>query len=190
MAGPRLTQPTDVQQRPCQPKDATTKYARSKRGDIWTMVGVDGTDDLEFRLFHVFPLSPATKAPTVNKPSLNALRLSLKDVRDVFESVHNNGPPPSHLSFKVIAVGSNDDGLVSPPQTMFDEGLYILMKHEKAPDHLVDLVQDMSTAPCRWRLAGTRPPQFFETKIIQMRSCIPEKGNQRGDLWTMVGCVY
>ena len=159
------------------------------------MLSADGTDNLEYRIFHVFPLSATKSLPVMQQRSLSSLRLSLEDVRDIFESVHNNVPPPPRLSFKVVPVGP-DNGAppligapVSPPQYTFDDGLYILMKHEKAPSHLVDLLQDMSSAPCRWRMAGTRPPLFFETKTIRMRSCIPEERNQRGDLWTMVGCA-
>jgi hypothetical protein len=181
VAGPRLTQPTDIQQRPCHPKVATAEYISSKRGNLWTMVGADGKDNLEYRLFHVFPFSPVTT---------NSLRLSLEDVRNVFEHVHNNKPPPENLSFKVIVIRPSEEGLVSPPQTKFDEGLYILMKGGNVPEHLVDLAQEISSASCRWRLAGTGPPQFFETKTFRMRACFPEKGSQRGDLWTMVGfCI-
>lgn len=189
MAGPRLTQPTDFQQRPCSPRDATTEYGRSKRADIWTMLSADGADNLEYRIFHVFPFSATKTLPVDKEPSLSSLRLSLENVRDIFESVHNNGPPPPSLSFKVVPVGSHGDVNISPPQNTFDDGLYILMKHETAPWHLVDLLQDMSSTPCRWRMAWTRPRQFLESKTIQMRYCIPEKGNQRADLWTMVGCV-
>ena len=153
------------------------------------MLSADGTDNLEYRIFHVFPL-PVTKSIPLNKqPSLSSLRLSLEDVRDIFECVHNNVTPPPRLAFKVVPIGPDGGALLSPPQYTFDDGLYILMKHEKTPSHLNDLLQDMSSAPCRWRLAGTKPPKFFESKTIQMRSCIAEKRNQRGDLWTMVGCA-
>jgi hypothetical protein len=153
------------------------------------MLSADGTDNFEYRIFHVFPYSATKSLPVKQQRSLSSLRLSLEDVRDIFESVHNNVPPPPRLSFKVVPVGPDDGAPVSPPQCTFDDGLYILMKHEKAPSHLVDLLRDMSSAPCHWRISGTKPPQFFETKTIRMRYYIPEERNQRGDLWTMVGCA-
>jgi hypothetical protein len=46
-------------------------------------------------------------------------RLSDCDVRSIFESVHNNTLPPSHLRFQIVPVGV--DGLkLSPPSLEFE----------------------------------------------------------------------
>jgi hypothetical protein len=49
-------------------------------------------------------------------------RLSDDDVRAIFESLHENKRPPSHLSFQIVPVGAN--GLkLSPPSFEF-EGMH------------------------------------------------------------------
>lgn len=45
-------------------------------------------------------------------------RLSDTDVRSIFEALHHNKPPPTHLSFSIVRVGPN--GLkLSPPSYEF-----------------------------------------------------------------------
>lgn len=52
-------------------------------------------------------------------------RLSDKDVRSIFESLHHSRPPPAHLKFQIIPVASN--GLkLSPPSYEFEGELTIL----------------------------------------------------------------
>ena len=52
-------------------------------------------------------------------------RLSDLDVRAIFEAVHQNRPPPSHLEFRIVPVGP--DGLkLSPPSHQF-EGTKIMI---------------------------------------------------------------
>lgn len=76
-----------------------------------------------------------------------------------------------------------------------EDGLYILMKPPtrktssnkqlSIPSHLLDYVLRVSpsTRLCRWKTAG---PRYSQPSLVQVRSCIPEVGGQRGDLWTMV----
>lgn len=46
-------------------------------------------------------------------------RLSDEDVRSVFEAVHDNRQPPSHLQFQIVPVGP--EGLkLSPPSFEFE----------------------------------------------------------------------
>lgn len=55
-------------------------------------------------------------------------RLSDTDVRTIFESVHHNRHPPSHLNFRVVPVGS--DGLrLSPPSYEFEGMSCGALKH-------------------------------------------------------------
>lgn len=63
-------------------------------------------------------------------------RLSDSDVRSIFESLHHNHPPPPHLKFRIVPVGSN--GLkLSPPSYEFEGtctiglilGHYVQVRH-------------------------------------------------------------
>ena len=46
-------------------------------------------------------------------------RLSDADVRAIFESLHGNEPPPSHLQFQIVPV-SSDGQKLSPPSYEFE----------------------------------------------------------------------
>ena len=53
LSGPQFPKPTAIQQRYCYPK-GDPAYSTRKGGALWTMYGVDGKEDLEFRLLHVY----------------------------------------------------------------------------------------------------------------------------------------
>ena len=124
-------------------------------------------------------------------------RLSDKDVRRIFECLHDGRDPPANLPFRIVPVNSN--GLkLSPPSYEFPDGLYILLRPcskrphapiPTAPKHLHHLLlsQPISDETCPWSLSG---PQFPQPTAIQQRYCYP-KGNpayssqKGGALWTM-----
>ncbi|GKY93081.1 hypothetical protein MPSEU_000276400 [Mayamaea pseudoterrestris] len=127
-------------------------------------------------------------------------RLEDKDVRSIFECLHEGKPPPFRLSFQIVPVGSN--GLkLSPPSYEFPDGLYVLLRPRvksktvdhsgpRAPPHLQHLVWKEGEIPpesCPWSLSG---PQFPQPTAIQQRYCYPKgrseySDNKGGALWTM-----
>lgn len=140
-----------------------------------------------------------------NTPSTNTMatvrRLSDGDVRSIFECLHHNRPPPAHLKFSIVPVGSNGLSL-SPPSYEFEDGLYVLLKPVKknasfpdystVPSHLMGhIIKELPPEKCPWSLSG---PQFPMPTAIQQRYCYP-KGNQDyssqkgGALWTMVSVL-
>ena len=42
-------------------------------------------------------------------------KLSVDDIKKVFNCVHSNEVPPEHLKFQIIVVGSNGQKLSPPP---------------------------------------------------------------------------
>jgi hypothetical protein len=63
-------------------------------------------------------------------------RLSDADVRAIFESLHGNGQPPSHLKFQIVPVGAN--GLkLSPPSYEFEGELRILKLYRRRTSFVV-----------------------------------------------------
>lgn len=125
-------------------------------------------------------------------------RLADVDVRAIFECLHHHKPPPAHLNFRIVTVGTT--GLkLSPPSLEFEDGLYVLLRPQhkknnleqpKAPAHLQYLVEPVAPIEyetCPWSLSG---PQFPQPTAIQQRYCYP-KGRQEyasfkgGALWTM-----
>lgn len=128
--------------------------------------------------------------------------MSDKDVRSIFQCLHDRGPVPDAFNFFIVPVGAN--GLkLSPPSYEFSVGLYVLLRPEKRskgqkecedvpqpPKHLEHLLLPTKMSEtCPWSLSG---PQFPQPTGIQQRYCYP-KGSPGyssqigGALWTICG---
>eukprot|EP00980_Cylindrotheca_fusiformis_P008912 scaffold1900_cov123-Cylindrotheca_fusiformis.AAC.38 len=69
LSGPQFPQPTAIQQRYCYPK-GNHDYSSNKGGALWTMYDLNGKENLQFRLLHVyFSTKRATNKSAASDPT-------------------------------------------------------------------------------------------------------------------------
>lgn len=69
LSGPQFPRPTAFQQRYCYPQ-GQSEYARTKGAALWTMYTIDGKEDKEYRILHVYF---STKRANNAGPSVSSL---------------------------------------------------------------------------------------------------------------------
>jgi hypothetical protein len=87
-------------------------------------------------------------------------RLSDADVRAIFESLHGNLPPPTHLRFKIVPVGPNGQKWSPPPYEF--EGT---IQWSSSPDRIPFKPNPLPILTLRWPLRLTEARK--ETKEFE-----------------------